>query len=64
MAINGRSNLVDVKVARWLVDRPQSVLILTEDGKRVWLAKSTCEINEDDGTVTMSEALAIEKELV
>lgn len=55
--------LVDLEVERWLTETPKAWLLQIE-GKRVWLAKSSCEFYEDDGIVTMPQWIAIEKELV
>lgn len=55
--------LVDLVVDRWLTNTPGSWLVIIA-GKRVFCPKSQCEFNEDEGTITMPEWLAIEKELV
>jgi len=58
---SGKSDLVDVHgEVRGGTDKA----IMFHDGDQtVWLPRSQIEIN-DDGTVTMPEWLAIEKELV
>ena len=62
-----RSNLVDVECE---IALESNMAIAVTDGtmenerlKLFWLPKSQIEIN-DDGTVTMPEWLAIEKELI
>lgn len=55
--------LVDLTVDRWLTETDKAWLLIV-NGKRVWLAKSQCEFDEDEGIVTMPESQAIDKELV
>lgn len=60
--MNRRSELFDLK-AMLQHETPSAWLVLTEDGKKVWLPKSQVEDN-CDGTFTLPEWLAIEKGLV
>lgn len=55
--------LAELEVDRWLTETPKAWLLIV-NGKRVWLAKSQCEFDEQAGTVTMPEYQAIDKELV
>lgn len=54
--------LVDLEIDR-IKHRTEKAILITKDGKDVWLPKSQIEINDDD-TITLPEWLAIEKELV
>ena len=58
---SGRSDLIDI-AGEVRVDRDASILFYDGD-REVWLPKSQIEIN-GDGTVTMPEWLAQEKELI
>lgn len=58
-----QNKIVDVEVDRWLTETPQALLLVI-NGKRVWLPKSQVEFNEEDGTVSMPEYYAIDKELI
>lgn len=57
----GRKILVDIE-ARLKHDTEKAYLLITPKGE-VWVPKSQVENNED-GTFTMPEWLAIEKELI
>lgn len=57
-----KKTLVDI-TAQIKFSTDKAWLIVTEDKKEVWLPMSQAE-NNGDGTFTMPEWLAIEKELV
>jgi hypothetical protein len=62
---NARSNLVDVP-CEILRESPSGLawLVMTDSGEKVWLPKSLCEYDDNDGTMAMPEYFAIEKGLV
>lgn len=58
-----RSNLIDLE-ARLVHETDRARLLDFGDDKPVWLPKSTHEWDEDSGTVTLPEPMAVEKGLV
>lgn len=47
-----------------VVHETDKAVLLLIDGKKVWLPLSAVELDRDDKTVTLPEALAFEKELI
>ncbi len=58
---SGRSNLVDIDAT--LVHETDRAVLLDTGSVRAWVPKSAVE-NNGDGTWTLPEAMAVEKELV
>lgn len=57
----GRSNLVDITAK--LVHQTDGAFLINDGKRKAWVPKSAVEDN-GDGTFTMPESLAIEKDLV
>jgi hypothetical protein len=57
-----RDKLYDVKYEE-MKHQTAKAWLLDIGGKDYWLAKSLCDLNEDDKIVTMPEWLAVEKGL-
>jgi RNase P/RNase MRP subunit p29 len=58
---SGRSDLIDI--AGEIVHETERAVLFFDGTRKVWLPKAAVEIG-DDGTVTMPERLALEKELI
>lgn len=56
--MTGRSDLVDIEAT--LVHQTDAAYLLYDGKTKAWIPKSAVEDN-DDGTFTMPEAMAIEK---
>ena len=54
---------VDIE-ARLIHSTIDAMLFETEMQNEIWLPKAACQFDEDTGTLTLRESLAIEKELV
>ena len=66
--VSGKSNLVDIDVEIHHETEKAFLVYAGEDDKdgnpiKIWLPKSKVE-NNDDGTITMLEWLAVEKGLI
>ena len=58
-----RSNLIDVE-ARLVHETEKAWLLDTGDDEPTWLPKSSCELDEATGALTLPQPLAEEKGLV
>lgn len=59
--VTGRSNLVDLDLT--LIHETDGAYLLSNGTNKAWVPKAAVEKN-DDGTFTMPQALAEDKELV
>jgi hypothetical protein len=57
----GRSDLVDLEVE--IVHQTERAVLVDDGRVKVWLPKAVVELNED-GTITLPEAVAFEKGLL
>lgn len=58
---NGRSDLVDIDCE--IIGETERAIRIDDGSKTCWLPRSLSEIN-DDGTVTIPEWLAMDRELI